>query len=76
MTLQERLKVLQNLLDSKARELANLDIVRQNRMNELIELRGKVKLLNEMVKEEEDSKSKEKDEESNVKEEDKESKQE
>jgi len=66
MTLQERLKVLQNLLDSKSREVANLDIVRQTKINELIELKGKINLLNEMIKEEE----------SKVKEEDKESKKE
>lgn len=61
MKLQERLKVLQNLLTSKTRELANLDIIRQNKIKELLELTGKIQLLNEMIKEKE-SKVKEEDE--------------
>lgn len=51
MKLQERLNVLQNLLDSKSKELANLDIIRQTKINEFLELKGKIDLLNELIKE-------------------------
>lgn len=51
MKLQERLNVLQNLLDSNSKEIANLDIIRQTKINELLELKGKINLLNELIKE-------------------------
>ena len=51
MKLQERLKVIINLLDSKTRHLAELHILQQTLINETIELRGKVSLLEEMIKE-------------------------
>jgi len=60
MNIKERLQVTRNLLDTKSKQVAQLDITRQTLVTEILELRGQLALLNEMLQEA-SSNSKEKD---------------
>ena len=55
--LQERLKEHQNLLDEKTRQLNEVEVLRNRLICEIIELRGKVNLLKQLISQEERGKS-------------------
>jgi len=52
-SLEERLKEHQNLLNEKIRQLNEVEVLRNNLINEIIELRGKVNLLQQLIAQEE-----------------------
>ena len=55
--LQEKLKEHQNLLDEKTRQLNEIEALRNRLISEIIELRGKVNLLKQLISQEEREKS-------------------
>lgn len=56
MKLEERLQILENLLNSKMNEAGNLEIARQMLQKEILELSGKINLIKELIKEENSTK--------------------
>jgi len=52
MNLQERLSSLQNLLTEKVNQLNQIEALRNNLLNEILEIRGKINLLNELISQE------------------------
>ena len=50
MKLEERLKVLKNLISSKRNQLANVEIARQQLVAEVIGIEANIKLLNDIIK--------------------------